>query len=57
MSQVSSNTSQINTVTAKNLAESQVHLENVISSQRFLKNEGLNNEVPFHICPLVPSLL
>ena len=51
MSQVTSNTSQINTVTAKNLAESQVHLLNVISSQRFLNNEGLNNEVPFHICP------
>jgi len=56
MSQVSSNTSHINTVTAKNLAESQAHLMKVISSQRFLKNEGLNNEVPFHICPFGPEI-
>lgn len=56
MSQASSNTSQMNTVTAKNLAESQVHLLNVIASQRFLKNEGLNNEVPFHICPFEPEI-
>ncbi len=56
MSQVSSNPSQLNTVSAKNLAESQAHLLNVISSQRFLKNEGLNNEVPFHICPFEPEI-
>jgi hypothetical protein len=28
----------------------------VISSQRFLNNEGLNNEVPFHICPFEPEI-
>ena len=27
----------------------------VISSQRFLKNQGLNNEVPFFICPFDPE--
>jgi hypothetical protein len=26
------------------------HLYKVISSQRFLKMQGLNNEVPFFIC-------
>ena len=30
------------------------HLLNVISGQRFLKMEGLNNEVPFFICPYQP---
>lgn len=51
MSAVPTNNSRINTVTAKNLAESQAHLLAVVSSQRFLKNEGLNNDIPFHICP------
>ena len=46
----------LNTVSAKNLAEIQIHLLNVVSSQRFLKNEGLNNEVPFHICPFEPDI-
>ena len=27
------------------------HLLKVISSQRFLKKQGLGNEVPFFICP------
>lgn len=56
MSQVSSNPSRLNTVSAKNLAESQVHLLNVIASERFRNNEGLNNEVPFHICPFEPDI-
>ncbi|MCP3686168.1 MAG: DUF1788 domain-containing protein [bacterium] len=56
MSQVAETPSRLNTVTVKNLAESQLHLFNVISSQRFLKNEGLNNEVPFHICPFDPQI-
>lgn len=56
MSQASTNPSRLNAVSAKNLAESQVHLLNVIASQRFLKNEGLNNEVPFHICPFDPEI-
>lgn len=56
MSQVTSASARLNTVTAKNLADVQAHLLNVISSQRFLKNEGLNNEVPFHICPFEPEI-
>ena len=47
---------RLNTVSSKNLADSQAHLFTVISSQRFLKNEGLNNEVPFHICPFEPEI-
>ena len=31
------------------------HLYTVISSQRFLKNQGLGNEVPFFICPFKPK--
>ncbi|UZE94433.1 DUF1788 domain-containing protein [Alkalimarinus alittae] len=56
MSQVSNTPTRLNTVSAKNLAEVQSHLLNVIASQRFLKNEGLNNEVPFHICPFEPDI-
>jgi hypothetical protein len=56
MSQVSNSPTRLNTVSAKNLADSQAHLLTVVSSQRFLKNEGLNNEVPFHICPFEPEI-
>jgi len=45
-----------NTVMRNNLAACQIHLLKVISSQPFLKNEGLNNEVPFHICPFDPEI-
>src|SRR5690625_5299532 len=31
------------------------HLFAVISGERFLKMEGLNNEVPFFICPFKPE--
>lgn len=31
------------------------HLESVISSQRFIGKQGLNNEVPFFICPYRPE--
>jgi hypothetical protein len=31
------------------------HLYDVISGQRFLKKEGLGNEVPFFICPFRPE--
>lgn len=48
--------SQFNTVMRQNLAETQAHLLSVISSQPFLKNKGLNNEVPFHICPFEPAV-
>ncbi|MCA9933329.1 MAG: DUF1788 domain-containing protein [Anaerolineales bacterium] len=30
------------------------HLYDLISSERFLKKQGLNNEVPFFICPFDP---
>jgi len=56
MNQVSNSPTRLNTVSAKNLADSQAHLLTVVSSQRFLKNEGLNNEVPFHICPFEPEI-
>jgi hypothetical protein len=56
MRQTSIKPSRLNTVSEKNLAEVQIHLLNVIASQRFLKNEGLNNEVPFHICPFDPDI-
>jgi len=45
-----------NFVNRKNLPESQRHLLAVCSSKPFLNNEGLNNEVPFHICPFDPSI-
>ena len=44
------------TVNARNLQECQEHLMKVISSRAFLGNEGLNNEVPFHICPYETSI-
>lgn len=56
MNPQSSSTRILNTVTQQNLAECQAHLLEVTSSQRFLKNEGLNNEVPFHICPFEPGV-
>lgn len=31
------------------------HLQTVISSERFLKKQGLGNEVPFFICPFRPT--
>lgn len=37
--------------TKKTLPERFQHLLNLISSERFLKKQGLNNEVPFFICP------
>jgi hypothetical protein len=56
MSEGSNLTPLANTVSAKSLAASQAHLLKVVSSQRFLKNESLNNEVPFHICPFEPEI-
>jgi len=35
----------------KNLQEAYVHLSDVVASESFLSNQGLNNEIPFHICP------
>ncbi|MBB1438393.1 DUF1788 domain-containing protein [Shewanella sp. SG41-4] len=56
MSRVKSNPLNHNTVTRKNLADAYSHLLGVIASKPFLKNEGLNNEVPFHICPFEPVI-
>lgn len=43
-------------VTRHNLAEATRHLNAVIASESFLTNQGLNNEVPFHICPYEPGI-
>jgi len=42
-------------ITAKPLKTRFEHLETVISSDRFLKKQGLGNEVPFFICPYKPE--
>ena len=44
------------TIHAQNLRECQEHLLNIVASRAFLHNEGLNNEVPFHICPYDPMI-
>jgi hypothetical protein len=41
--------------TKKTLPERFQHLLNLISSERFLRKQGLNNEVPFFICPYKPE--
>ena len=47
---------KLNTITVRNFKDCQSHLLGVISSPAFLKNIGLNNEVPFHICPYDPTI-
>lgn len=39
----------------KSIQERLEHLYAVISGQRFLKKQGLGNEVPFFICPFKPE--
>ena len=56
MAKIVSTVQKLNTVTARNIADCQNHLRRVIKSKSFLNNEGLNNEVPFHICPFDPSI-
>ena len=56
MNSASTNSGRFNIISRKTLAECQVHLLSVISSERFLRNEGLNNEIPFHICPFTPDI-
>ncbi len=46
----------LNSMNKKNLHECYKHLLSVITSRGFLANEGLNNEVPFHICPYEPLI-
>jgi hypothetical protein len=43
-------------INKKNLQQAYVHLSDVVASERFLSNQGLNNEVPFHICPYDPAI-
>ena len=43
-------------INKNNLHEAYVHLSDVVPSESFLTNQGLNNEVPFHICPYQPSV-
>jgi hypothetical protein len=43
-------------INSRNLQDCQEHLTKVVSSRAFLKNDGLNNEVPFHICPYETSI-
>jgi hypothetical protein len=43
-------------INKKNLQQAYVHLSDVMASERFLSNQGLNNEVPFHICPYDPAI-
>src|SRR5687768_5635923 len=43
-------------VTAEsNITEIYEHLLTVISSEKFLRMQGLGNEIPFFICPFDPS--
>lgn len=56
MSKVARTSLRLNTVTRKNLADCQARLLSAIASLSFLKNEDLNNEVPFHICPFDPAI-
>jgi hypothetical protein len=48
--------SSFNSVNKKNLQSVYDRLLAVISDDGFLTNQGLNNEVPFHICPYDPSI-
>lgn len=43
-------------LTKLNLSDAYTHLTDVLSSQAFLNMEGLNGDIPFHICPFEPSL-
>ena len=43
-------------INKNNLKEAYAHLSDVVSSNNFLSNQGLNNEVPVHICPYQPSV-
>ncbi len=45
----------LNSINKKNLQQAYEKLVAVVSDDGFLANQGLNNEVPFHICPYDPS--
>jgi len=42
-------------IAKKSKSERFKHLQKLISSERFLKKQGLGNEVPFFICPYPPQ--
>ena len=44
-------------MTSSELTRQEEHLFAVLSGERFLKMEGLSNEVPFFIYPYEPCLL
>lgn len=48
--------SSLNCVSKKNLAQAYDVLLTVLSSDRFLLKQGLNGDIPFHICPYEPSI-
>ncbi|MDP5148137.1 DUF1788 domain-containing protein [Shewanella sp. ULN5] len=43
-------------LTKENLKDAYVHLTEVLVSYSFRKMEGLNGDIPFHICPFQPLL-
>lgn len=45
----------LNSINKKNLQQAYEKLVAVVSDEGFLANQGLNNEVPFHICPYDPT--
>lgn len=45
----------LNSINKKNLQQAYEKLVAVVSDDGFLANQGLNNEVPFHICPYDPT--
>ncbi|WNZ55590.1 DUF1788 domain-containing protein [Microbulbifer sp. MKSA007] len=49
-------TSSFNSIDKKNLQQAYEKLLAVVSDGGFLANQGLNNEVPFHICPYDPAI-
>jgi len=43
-------------LTKANLRDAYTHLTDVLASDPFKNMEGLNGDIPFHICPFEPSL-
>ncbi|SQH76708.1 conserved protein of unknown function,might containing DUF1788 [Shewanella benthica] len=43
-------------LTKANLSDAYIYLTDVLQSDSFLKMEGLNGDIPFHICPFDPVL-
>ncbi len=43
-------------INKKNIKNACERLKNIVSSDNFLSNKGLNNEVPFHICAYEASI-